>query len=120
MPNNGGPSDLDLKRLVKAASMKADKRMKLVTNNQATNGKGDPRRDNDRSKGGKGFAAKAISTAASEAKEEEKEIKAAQKRRYRELVQIAKKSPQLIKVVGAGEDAKMPKQNNFPGSSPRK
>ena len=44
---------------------------------------------------------------------EEKEIKAAQKKKYKELVQIAKKSPQLIKVVGTGKDAKMPKQNNF-------
>ena len=51
---------------------------------------------------------------------EEKLKKAAQKKKYNDLVQIAKKTPQLVKVVGKGVDAKTPKQNNFPGSSPRK
>jgi hypothetical protein len=43
--------------------------------------------------------------------------RAVEKERYRELLRAAKKSDSLVKVVGGGVDAKMPKQTFTSGSS---
>ena len=97
--------------MAKVASIQADRRRERVikSNENSSNNK-----SVDSSKG---FGTKVHVEAPDY---EEKLKKAAQKKKYKDLVQIAKKTPQLVKVVGKGVDAKTPKQNNFPGSSPRK
>ena len=67
----------------------------------------------------KGFGAPDLKTSvnSSESLPSSSRRRAVEKQRYRELLCAAKKSETLVKVVGGGVDAKIPKQTFTSGSS---
>ena len=102
----GGPSTTDLRRMVKSVSMRASK------------GEVHGRYQSGGKQGGvnrKGFGQQIDKV--KETVNVGKKSRSETKKEYRALVQIAKKSPTLSKVVGVGKDAKLPKQKYTSGNT---